>query len=716
MGSLSRALLGAILAALALLSVASAGVNTPHSGWYSGNPLLGPNTLTDLACSGSTCYASGQFGTLLKSTDAGATWSGIVTGLTLDLAHVRLAGGAPDHVLVGGGCSVRRSDDGGDTFFRLPFTARDARCPVGVTSFSFPTDRVGYLLLADGRVLATADGGRTFSRRTPVPGGANDILCTAERTCFTAGSAGSVQRTSDGGVSWVQAGTAAPFALAGLERVGSTMYAVGGSLTLLKSVDGGESWQRRTIRNIPNNNLLSIRCGDAAHCLVTTAGGLQLLRTVDGGDTFTSIVPSTDATHAVAFSNPGRAVAAGVLGSAEVSNDAGATWEAVGSRIAGAFGVMAAVPGNSTAYAGGSQGVLARTRDSGQTWVNVSPPTDAPILALAGAAPDRLYVLAADQSLQRSDNGGQSYRLLNTGTAGPVATLGALDADTLLLVGFRGVVRSSDGGETFAPVQDADVRGKLLNAVDRADGAVVVFSPRVAALSTDHGRRWSRVRLPRRRAVRDLDFATARVGMLLDNRGELWRTGNGGRSWQPLPSLGTGRARSIELADAGNGYAVVNQFGSLVNLGLVLRTSDGGRSWHPQLVGRAVLDSVQSGGPVDYALAGGSTLYATTVRGDVGAMQSLTVSTRRRVLARPARVVVGGRLAPADGGEEIVVARFARGRWSMQTATAASNGSFSTRWRLDVTSVFVAQVLGDADHAGAGTRPLTVTVLPRLKS
>jgi len=51
----------AAIAALAVLTTASAGVNTPQSGWYSGNPLLGPNALRDIACGGSTCYASGDF-------------------------------------------------------------------------------------------------------------------------------------------------------------------------------------------------------------------------------------------------------------------------------------------------------------------------------------------------------------------------------------------------------------------------------------------------------------------------------------------------------------------------------------------------------------------------------------------------------------------------------------------------------------------------------
>ena len=99
----------AFTAALTLIAGASAGVSTPHSGWYSGNPVLGPNDLSDLVCAGSTCYAAGAFGTLLKSADAGSTWTGVVTGLRLDLRRVRLAGSA-DQIVVGGGCSLRCSD------------------------------------------------------------------------------------------------------------------------------------------------------------------------------------------------------------------------------------------------------------------------------------------------------------------------------------------------------------------------------------------------------------------------------------------------------------------------------------------------------------------------------------------------------------------------------------------------------------------------------
>jgi hypothetical protein len=57
----------------------------------------------------------------------------------------------------------------------------------------------------------------------------------------------------------------------------------------------------------------------------------------------------------------------------------------------------------------------------------------------------------------------------------------------------------------------------------------------------------------------------------------------------------------------------------------------------------------------------------------------------------------------------------ANGRWRSQVATVASNGTFVTQWRVTGKSVFVAQALGNADYAGAGTKPLLVEIRPRKK-
>ena len=139
--------------AAGLLAAAPSGaaVSVGHSGWRWGNPLPQGNTIRVLDFNGGTGYAAGDFGTLLKTTDAGATWTGIPTGITSSLSRIDVI--SPSSVVIGGGCSARRSDDGGTTFHRLPFTPSELRCKEGIQSMSFPSGNVGYILLHDGTLL-----------------------------------------------------------------------------------------------------------------------------------------------------------------------------------------------------------------------------------------------------------------------------------------------------------------------------------------------------------------------------------------------------------------------------------------------------------------------------------------------------------------------------------------------------------------------------------
>ena len=58
----------------------------------------------------------------------------------------------------------------------------------------------------------------------------------------------------------------------------------------------------------------------------------------------------------------------------------------------------------------------------------------------------------------------------------------------------------------------------------------------------------------------------------------------------------------------------------------------------------------------------------------------------------------------------MLVARRERGEsgWADQDVTVASNGTFTTRWRVAKTAAFVAQWAGDEDSAGDGSPALVV--------
>lgn len=695
------------LASLFLLSGAQSGVNTPGSGWYAGNPLLGPSNLTHLAAANGTAYAAGNDGTLLKSTDNGATWTGLVTGVQSNLTIVRIVGDDPASVVVGSPTSLLRSDNGGQTFVRLPFSRGGAQ----LSTVTFPSKQVGYLLLSNGSVLSTADGGRTFSRKTAVPGGApSDIAAISDTTAFVVTRGGVIQRTTDGAASWTQVHAGSP-PLSGIDRAdASTFYAVGNGMTLLKSVDGGKSWNAKPITSVPPGDLSSISTADANTALIATESGSQVLRTEDGGDTFTSIVPSSDPTLAATFVAGTKAISVGSYGSAQTSADAGATWKTVGSRIVGSFRLVHAVSGL-VAYAGGDEGVLARTVDRGQTWTNISPPTSARIISIAAPTVDTLFVLAADGTLQRSDNGGASYRILDMGTRTLPGAVVALDSTRILLIGPRGIRRSTNGGGEFLPVVNRIARTAVVSSGERVGGTVYAYGTRTLIVSRDGGATWKPVKLPNKRSIRDVAFGTAARGLLLDTRGELWQTRNGGKSWAELECLGAWHLTGVDFSDATHAF-VLAPSGPRGAGGYLLRTNNGGTTWAPQFVSRGTATALEAAGSTSYLLVGNSILYATTTGGDVGVARKLTLTTKPRVLPKRGTITLRGRLSPAVGGEEIIVSRYMGDRWAVKRTTIASNGRFSMRWPVTGTAIFVAQAFADADHAAAATPALTVKLVP----
>jgi len=72
------------------LGATDAGVSVGHSGWFWGDPQPQGNGLNGIDFGGSRGYAAGDFGTLLRTDDDGATWDGLATGITARLVNVRV--------------------------------------------------------------------------------------------------------------------------------------------------------------------------------------------------------------------------------------------------------------------------------------------------------------------------------------------------------------------------------------------------------------------------------------------------------------------------------------------------------------------------------------------------------------------------------------------------------------------------------------------------
>ena len=709
--------LSSLTAVLFLLIAAPAGaaVSTNQSGWLWGNPEPQGNGLPALELQGMTGYAAGDFGTLLRTNDGGGSWGTVRTGLALNIALMDVIDA--DSIVIASACAARRTDDGGDTFRRLPYTSSERSCNRSLLDLSFPTSDVGYLLLSDGGLLRTTDGGRSFSARS-VPGGSGSIAAVAFRTAddgLAATTAGDVFRTTNGGSSWTREFDG-DVELRGVQFTGGQAVAVGGggaAATFLVSADGGDTWTRPASEPgapaPPNAQFTDVSCASATVCLMPAFFLDQgVYRTTDGGRSFTNVGLSN--VLAVDFASATRAVTVGNAGQTQISNDGGANFAQIGNRIeAGSLHRVRATSA-SVAHAIGDSGTLIRTENGGETWQNVGVPTNNIVFDVWFPSASVGYALDHSGALFRTENGGSSWSILDTGTNSSPNGIFAPDASHVFLIGPRGVRRSNDSGETFERHTHRVIRNRTLSEADEAGGAVVFYGPRVIALSTNDGDTWRHIDRPTNSEIRHVDFISSRVGYVLEASGRIQFTANRGRSWTELIGVGYANGTRMAFGDRRHGWLDIG-----ASHPSVLRTNDGGKTWTPQVLGsRTVLGLAAAGSQTGFATlgGGGAQVLFTDNGGRHGAGSALRLRTQDATVARGTKIKIKGRLSPAEGGEDVEVrVRKLNGRgWREIDVTPNNSGKFSFKRRIRGPSVFVAQWEGDADSDGDGSKPLIVRV------
>lgn len=205
-----------------------------------------------------TIFVAGQKGLAMRSRDQGATWEKIDTGTKRDLLSVDFAT-AQVGVAVGDFGTMIRSEDGGTTWsaasmptdFTLPEEAAEIVEPGDVLLYDvdFVTADNGWIVGEFGTILATADGGKTWTAQTSgVETTLFGVNFANPQNGWATGIEEVLLRTTDGGATWSQqkVPNKSGFVL-GLYDVavqGQIGWAIGDSGLLLRSIDGGATWTR----------------------------------------------------------------------------------------------------------------------------------------------------------------------------------------------------------------------------------------------------------------------------------------------------------------------------------------------------------------------------------------------------------------------------------------------------------------------------------------
>ena len=135
-------------------------VKTQQAGWFWQNPLPQGNNLRAVSFTNTnTGTAVGNEGTILRTTNGGASWVSQTSGTTTSLGGVSFSD-ANNGTAVGGN-TILRTTDGGATW-----VSQTSGTTNGLFGVSFTDANNGTVVGQNGTILRTTDGGATWVGQT----------------------------------------------------------------------------------------------------------------------------------------------------------------------------------------------------------------------------------------------------------------------------------------------------------------------------------------------------------------------------------------------------------------------------------------------------------------------------------------------------------------------------------------------------------------------
>ncbi len=391
---------------------------------------------------------------------------------------------------------------------------------------------------------------------------------------WAVGTGGTVYRTIDGGRHWVWDSIPASGNWNSAQYANHTIWVTGTAGLFVRGF-GDVGWHRGSLNATGLRGLTFLN--DREGWIVGDAG--QIYHTTDGGSSWVRQESGVTALlTAVSFANPRDGCVAGYKGTEEAiiltTHDGGATWslhKLDGDRYVMAIQALSAdvilAGGVITIWSGGDpthRGFLTRSIDGGQTW-------SADKLGQAYSAfhfdSPREGIAAGSRTIMLTRDGGETWEPYGDTYFG-IYDLQFLSPTTVVAVGDYGCTgRSDDGGRTWE-LSTCFLFGNPLQVQVASPDLVAVSGQFEAMMSLTGGETWEAAVPP---GFKSIDFVDRANGLMLSTWNCIYRTNDGGRTWDSVSYLGIALADAIDFADTERGLLVANT--------AVYKTADGGRTW-----------------------------------------------------------------------------------------------------------------------------------------
>lgn len=453
-------------------------------------------------------------------------------------------------------------------------------------------------------LFKTTDGGYSWVEKT-IPDYPEDaqIFGISKKIMWVTNSFQSSLRTTDGGETWNVFPMDTSLVLNQLSFFDNSIgYAIGeknkdyNRRVILKTTDGGENW----------NESFSLPVGKSAFCIncvseksAYVGGSGLIVKTTDGGESWQSIFSdslflefSATTCHFISdtvglFSGAFYAKSASdsfyTITTIKTTNG-GKNWKYFQTGKFNSFSFT----DKDNGYGCGAEGLIAKTTDFGETWMNLKPPTSAYFIAAVAFAPNKalFFGKAEDNNpnvILKTTDSGNSWSNCDTGRLYKLFYIRFLDGMTGYGSGNSGnIYKTTNGGVSWILLRSG-LPGEALQGsfwVDILTGWYLSQLPdgrnTLVLKTVDGGYSWENIAtLPS--SVYSICFTNKLTGFICGGKGAIYKTTDGGKSWKFVQtSFGNINFKKIVFADEKNGWAAGDR-------DIIARTTDGGNSWFQSL-------------------------------------------------------------------------------------------------------------------------------------
>ncbi|HYM19945.1 MAG TPA: YCF48-related protein [Candidatus Kapabacteria bacterium] len=524
--------------AVAMLCLAVGSLHAQLNTWISKNP---PNLTGSLHAvqmlSETRTYIVGDFGTVLRTTDGGNSWSSQQIG-SRSLNAVYFTDSLYG-MTCGAAGGAFKTTDGGNTWIPMNTAKSDQLNSIllidkkiaficgnnhlllitndsGKTWNPYPSElgianirtlrmlRSNFVVMAGdlGTVYFTFDTAKSFIRDSTIS--ANDIYdveFSDDNHATTIGEYAEILGTTDGGKHWFQEDTGTFLATATLNKIDSKdnihIVAVGDYGTILTTTDGGTTWSRYYLGTLSHIKGLSMLT--ALEGIAVGSDGI-ILKTTDGGINWDFLPrrPQTATLRTIQMYPDGQiGIAAGGGGVILRSIDSGNIWLPLPTGTNNTF--FASAYNGANGFLVGQFGTMYATTDSGATWAQRIIPTTQTLNAISFPTAKTVYAFGDSGVFLKSIDSGNYWVQYRPPSGDSVSITSCSFVDSLfgMITTTSGIFKTTDAGITWRLVLPTDIY--TINSICIGSSRVHAYATAlnlpahylpVVLYSTDAGETW----------------------------------------------------------------------------------------------------------------------------------------------------------------------------------------------------------------------------------